>query len=294
MIGHKKQQTFFRQAFLSGQLSHAYLLTGPEGIGKKLFAKEFAKGLLCPHKRFFAQCDCPSCLQVGNNSHPDYYVYEEKADLNIESVRQIAENASMSTYSGGWRAVIIDNVHILCQADASAANALLKTIEEPGINTVCLLVTHKLDRVLPTIQSRCVNVRFDPLSDNELLAVLKSKGIEPGTVLPYAAGSVSGAMALSAIDAGGLMSSLDSGDLGKLGMQILGMTDKDKFAAAMSAMQGYFLERYKCTRNPDIAMLLQYMDGVVKNLTYNVNMPLVLLDFYVKLADTLSFAGAAR
>jgi len=298
MIGHNKQQTFFKQAYMSGQLSHAYLLTGPEGVGKKLFAKTFAKGLLCEHKSFFTNCECTACKQAENNMHPDYHIYEdkeedsrdEKSNLCIESVRQIAEDLTISAFSGGWRTVIIDNVHVLCLADASAANALLKTLEEPGINTVFLLITHKLDKILPTIRSRCVNMPFEPLLDCELAVVLKNRGIEPDPILPYAAGSMSMALALTDIDVNELVSSLVDKSLDKLGRQILAMNDKNTFFAAVSVIQGYFLKIYKYTLNSEIAAFLQYMGNVLKNLAYNVNMPLLLLDFYVKLTDTITSA----
>ncbi|MDR0454764.1 MAG: DNA polymerase III subunit delta' [Deferribacteraceae bacterium] len=299
MTGHKKQQIFFRQAFKSEQLSHAYMLTGQEGIGKKIFAKAFAKGLLCPHERFFEQCDCPSCKQAENGSHPDFHVYEEKdgkweekSNLKIEGIRQISENAAMS--AKGWRIFIIDNVHILCLADAGAASALLKTIEEPGINTVFLLITHRPDKVLSTIQSRCVNVFFDPLHDSELASVLKSKRVEPDFPLPYAAGSVSTALTLLDIDVQGLLSSLNYKNFDKLGMQILAMSDKNKFTAAVSVIQSWFLSIYKRTLNPEIAVFLQYTGAVLKNLTYNVNMQLLLLDFYIKLTNSLALAEAEK
>ena len=296
MTGHKNQQSFFKQSFDRGRLSHAYLLTGPEGVGKKLFAKEFAKGLLCPNNSFFEQCGCNSCKQADEGVHPDYHVYEKDEEIDVDNVRRISEFTSKTAFGGGWRVVIIDNAHLLSDRRAESANALLKVLEEPGIDTVFFLVSHQLNRVLPTVKSRCVNVQFDPLSDAELAAILKNKDIAPEPLLPYAAGSVAMALTLEEIGVNKLLTSLERGEFENLGMQIFALNDTKKLSAAIHVTRSYYLSIYKRTLDPDIAVFLQYLDDTFRNINtvVNINISLVLLDFYIKLTRSIDAAGALK
>ncbi|MDR2884038.1 MAG: AAA family ATPase [Deferribacteraceae bacterium] len=289
LIGHIKQQHFFRQTIAASQLSHAYILHGTQGIGKKQFAIELARGLLCPERKIFKPCDCPSCTQVIERAHPDFYLFDDKEGLSIENVRNVSEISGTTPYSSKYKVIIFDNVHIMCQASAAAANALLKTLEEPGDNTIFLLVTHKLDRVLPTIQSRSLKVNFDPLADKELGQVLatidSSKDWKP--TIKYAQGSVANAVALSDLPIERLIQCIDKRDLAGFGTIFLALSDKDTLIPVIGLIQSWFLSKYKGNLKPEYALFIQYMNKVIKNLDYNVNMPLVLFDFFTKLEEVV-------
>lgn len=282
IIGHHAQQKLFRQALAAKKLSHAYILSGPEGVGKKQFAKEFGRGLLCHERRMFAECDCPSCRQVSENTHPDFYLFDTSESLKIESVRQIAEISDMTTYSGGWKVVIFDNAHILCHGQAEAANALLKTLEEPGQNTVFFLITHRLGRILPTIQSRSVVVNFEALDERSVKQILTLIGKPAGEGLEFSSGSVSRALIMQEIDAAALKYALDEKNAGLLANIIFKSTNKEHFAAVLSVIRQHMLNRYKIDSDPRTMVFIQYVDQALKNLDYNINMSLAVLDAFVK------------
>lgn len=282
MKGHKKQLAFFETAVKSGRLSHAYILEGIEGTGKKLFAKELARSLLCEKNRFFEECSCLACKQINEGVHPDVHIFENKEDLNIETVRSLPIITESSSYSGKWKIVIFDNVHVLSAAGADAANALLKTLEEPGENTVFFLITHKLQRVIPTILSRCQLIQFDPLSNEELTEII-GENIS-AEILKYSCGSVLKAQKLEAIKIVDIIKALDDKNTHALGTLLLGINNKDYFTELIDIFQIYCTDMYKSNQAPEIAFFIDYLITLRMQIDYNVNMQVILLDFFVKLS----------
>jgi DNA polymerase-3 subunit delta' len=138
LIGHQKQRDFLESKFKAQQLSHAYLFTGAEGIGKKMFAKEFAELIGC--------------------KFPDLMIAEAKnSELVIAKVREIQNFLTYRAYNGGFKAVIVDDAHLMNQ---EAQSCFLKTLEEPRGNTILFLISSKPDLLLPTIFSRCQTIKF--------------------------------------------------------------------------------------------------------------------------------------
>jgi DNA polymerase-3 subunit delta' len=284
--GHRKQRQFFTNAASSGGLSHAYILHGPEGIGKKYFAKEFARGLLCEEGRFFEECGCSACRQVEGGAHPDYYLFENKEDLKIERVRDVAEISGTTSFAGKWKIIIFDDAHVLCNAGADAANALLKTLEEPGKDTIFFLITHRMDRILPTIQSRCLHVCFDGLTDEELYSILDWLG-QPKDAVPYAEGSVTAALKMAELNIPGLRSALDKGDKEGIGRIILAVNDKEKLQLVVGYAIRYFIDRYRRAGNAKTVALIQYLTQFLRELDYNVNLNLAVLSAFVAIAEAM-------
>lgn len=143
-------------------LPHALLFHGQRGIGKRLFAEQFAQALLCqqPQSDFSACGHCASCHLIQQHSHPDYLLIEPEVDegnarklqqIKVDAVREILAFAQLSSHQGGRRIIVIDPAESL---NTQAANALLKVLEEPTANVVFLLISHHHDRLLPTILSR--------------------------------------------------------------------------------------------------------------------------------------------
>jgi DNA polymerase-3 subunit delta' len=165
------QWTQLSRAFAAKQLAHAYLLSGCEGLGKSLFADSFARYALC--MRPIAQhqaagltdtavaCgNCNNCLKCGAGNHPDILTIEpEKGSKNIkiDQIRWLSEFVIRCSHSGGAKVVIIQGAHLL---NANAANALLKTLEEPNDNTHVFLVSDHPGRLVATIRSRCQKLAF--------------------------------------------------------------------------------------------------------------------------------------
>ncbi len=201
--GHDAARESFQRAFTLGRLGQAYLLVGPEGIGKRLFAVELAKALLCEHPPSpLSACDqCPSCAQVEAGTHPDVFFAftpPDKHELPIETMREFCAQVAMKPSRGSRK------VGIVVDADdfnPSSANIFLKTLEEPPPGSLLLLLATSLDRQLPTILSRCQAVHFATLRTADMRMVLKDQGVEPDAqidrLVRLGAGSVSQALALN-------------------------------------------------------------------------------------------------
>lgn len=152
------------------RLPHALLLTGPAGLGKRHFADCFSRAMLCdsPLQDGSACGACRGCLLLEAGSHPDYLRVEPEEEgkgIGIDKVRDLAGFQSLKSQYGRQRVVQLQPADRL---NISAANALLKTLEEPAGDTVLLLVTDRPSSLLPTIRSRCQQVIFRPVSDTDL------------------------------------------------------------------------------------------------------------------------------
>ena len=144
-------------ALQAERVVHGLLLHGPRGIGKQWLAWHYAARLLCREARDeqFACGHCPGCALRIAGHHPDavlIQVPEDKQSIGIEQIRELSVQLQQSAHRAGWRAVIIEPAEAMTIA---AANALLKTLEEPGARIVLILVAHQLERVPATIRSRC-------------------------------------------------------------------------------------------------------------------------------------------
>lgn len=156
---HPWQQLLWQQLSSRAQQAHAYLLHGAEGSGKRDFAGFFAHFLLCQQPRATGACgQCKGCLLIAAGSHPDLFVLEpsaEKKTVGVDDVRQLIEFVNKTAQMGGRKVILIAEPPIE-DMTLAASNALLKSLEEPAGNTVMLLVSHQMSRLLPTIKSRCV------------------------------------------------------------------------------------------------------------------------------------------
>jgi len=157
------------RALASDQLAHAYLLSGSEGLGKLLFAEAFARYALCSspvsvgtnERGDAVACGvCGNCLKGGGGNHPDILRIgpeEGSKNIKVDQIRHLSEFVIRSSHAGGVKMAIILDAHLL---NANAANALLKTLEEPNRNTHVLLVSDHPGRLVATIRSRCQKLGF--------------------------------------------------------------------------------------------------------------------------------------
>lgn len=199
-------------------MHHAWLLAGPRGVGKASFARAAAErvlaeaaGPLMATPGLEVPEDHPIGRLVAAESHPDFRLLErlenEKTgnlarNISVGQVRELGELFAMTPALSPWRAVVIDSVDDL---EASAANALLKMLEEPPANSLFLLVSHVPGRLLPTIRSRCRRLDFRPLADDAMTAALKCElpglgAAERAQLVPMARGSVGRALAYASLD----------------------------------------------------------------------------------------------
>lgn len=169
ILGHKKQIEQLKNAVKNNRVPHAYLFSGPDGIGKKKIAEEFIKFLNCADQdrvNILSCENCNSCLRIQNENQPDYfYITDQDGSIKIEQVRNLASSLSFKNVITKYKCVIINNCELIT---AEGANSLLKIIEEPGENVMFFLITSNENRVLPTIRSRAQKINFQQLSPIEL------------------------------------------------------------------------------------------------------------------------------
>lgn len=179
LIGNHSQKELLTNMIQVGKISHSYLFIGPSGVGKTLFAKEFAKMLLCLNQDKPCQT-CKSCLEFENENHPDFYLLSAETSIKIEQVRQMQSKILEKPIISNRKVYVIKDADTMTK---EAQNCLLKTLEEPPNYVTIILIGANESMFLTTIKSRCTKIAFQGIPDEELLAFLKTQqGFE--TILP--------------------------------------------------------------------------------------------------------------
>ena len=175
-------------------MPHALLLCGPAGLGKRAFARRFVHGLLCERAAQGEPCGaCRSCLLLAAGSHPDLVGLTfglrkdgvQRSEIVVEQIRELSARLAMSSQFGGWQVALIDPADAM---NAAAANALLKTLEEPSAQTVLILLADAPWRLAQTIRSRCQRIEFQLPVSAEALAWLQAEGVADAAAALAAAG----------------------------------------------------------------------------------------------------------
>jgi len=203
--GHEAQIAGLQRSYAAGRLAHAYLFVGPEGVGKQRVALALAKALLCRHRdadALDACTDCSSCRRFQAGSHPDFNLLalpEDRHELPIDMVRELTRWIGLKPADADRKVAVVDDAHTMSMP---AANSFLKTLEEPPPGSVLILVAVEADQLLPTILSRCQVLRFGPLAEGDLMAVLSALPVQmdpkmAARVVRAADGSVSAALRLA-------------------------------------------------------------------------------------------------
>jgi DNA polymerase-3 subunit delta' len=226
LFGQSKAEDAFLDAFNTGRMHHAWLITGPRGVGKATLAWRIARFLLSQpvgdhDAGLFGDAPAaPTSLEIGHDT-PVYRrsaqlaeprlclirrAYDAKkgrhtAQISVEEVRKLGAFFHMSAADGGRRVVIVDSAD---EMNVSSANALLKMLEEPPKNAVLLLVSHQPSRLLPTIRSRCRELRLGPLGGQDVRQALDAAGFDAAdqsdALAELSAGSVGEALRLTNLD----------------------------------------------------------------------------------------------
>jgi DNA polymerase III subunit delta' len=173
VIGHEWALGLLERGITSGHLHHAYLFSGPSQVGKTTVALAFAQALSCETGAGSPCGVCRTCQRIAQGRFPDVQtVVAGKSTIQIEQIRALQTDASLSPLEGRYRIFIIPEIE---RASAPAANALLKTLEEPPPHVILLLTSTRRDQVLPTVLSRCQIVALRPLPAEQIQATLETR-----------------------------------------------------------------------------------------------------------------------
>lgn len=293
MIGHDDAEKAFLEAWQGGRLHHAWLLAGPQGMGKGAFAARAAR-FLVTHGRagdgkdisLDDPGDAAAARLVGAGNHPEIiHLARQMKDkskelarnITIDQVRGVIRRLHLSLSLGDWRVIIVDAVDDL---ETDGANALLKTLEEPPAKTLFLLVSHSPGRLLPTIRSRCRILRFQPVERDVMASWLHDQRpmLDAAEVRAVAAasGGVPG-KALSLIDSDvaamekKLLAIASSGDPGNrlreaLAREVGGSGNRARLELVIDIVPGLLARLARERPIADIAPVLAQWDQVQRTM----------------------------
>ncbi len=175
LVGHSKPLNTLQGALTNQRLHHAYLFVGPEGVGKRTVAIALAKAIHCSNSAGDFCGECIHCASIVDGNHADVRIIEPlagKKEISIRQVRDLERDLRYRSFTGKRKIAVIDPAALM---NASAQNALLKTLEEPPDNSLMILVTPNAGALLPTLRSRCLRLSFAPLPRTEVVGFLRAK-----------------------------------------------------------------------------------------------------------------------
>ena len=186
IIGNEKEKKNLQTIIESDKIGHSYLFVGPEGIGKKLIAKEFAKKILCLNEN--KGCNtCNSCIEFEGDNNPDYKeIFPDGKNIKIDQIREFQKKVYEKPVISQKKVYIIDDSDLMTK---EAQNCLLKTLEEPPQYIVIILIATDEDKLLNTIKSRCTKMVFSKLKVEELKRYLDDRVVQE-EILKRANGSI--------------------------------------------------------------------------------------------------------
>ena len=262
--GQDRAVEAFTNAWKSRRLHHGWLLAGPKGVGKATFAKAAATRVLAEAAGpslalpgLEVPSDHPMARLLAAGSHPDFRLLERlerptgglARNISVDQVRSLGALLAVTPSMSPWRAIVIDAADDL---EASAANALLKMLEEPPANTLFFLVSHAPGRLLPTIRSRCRRLDFARLSDDAMTSLLtrslpETNSAEIARLTEFANGSIGRALAIAELDLAPLESEAlailrqgdaDNGKRSKLASALGPKGASERYAAFLELVPG--------------------------------------------------------
>jgi DNA polymerase III subunit delta' len=199
LVGHESNLALLERTVREGRPAHAYLFTGPDGIGKKLVAVKLACLLNCVAPGEDPDGSCHVCRRIIAEKHPDVTIERpEKGMIRIDRIRDLQAFFKYAPVEGRHRVTIIDDAHLM---NRSAQNALLKTLEEPPPGRILILISARPSILLPTVRSRSRRMRFNPIPFSPLEELLEQKGLpveKARTLAAMSSGSVARALEMAA------------------------------------------------------------------------------------------------
>ncbi len=171
LVGNEKVKEYLNSTIENKNISHSFIFVGKPGIGKKQFAHQYAEMIMCLQD---GKCDgnsikCDSCIKFEGNANPDYAeITPDGKTLKIEQIRNLQARIVEKPITSRRKVYVIDDADLMSE---ESQNCLLKTLEEPPEYAVIILIVSNESRILPTIKSRCVIIKFQPLTSKEIKQV---------------------------------------------------------------------------------------------------------------------------
>jgi DNA polymerase-3 subunit delta' len=177
LFGQEKAKRLISRSLTADRVPHAYIFKGPEGVGKKMFARGVAAAVNCRNDKIIGACGiCSSCKKFRSMNHPDFLVVSpDKGMIKIDQIRRLTRELSYPPYESLMRVVVLEDVQTMRR---EAANSLLKTLEEPPENNLLILIAEASQEILATLSSRCQVIPFSQLSLDDTATILVQQGID--------------------------------------------------------------------------------------------------------------------
>ena len=280
IIGQESIKKHLQTAIKTGNLSHAYIINGEYGSGRQTIASALAKTLQCQSKTDDTDaCGvCTSCKQAESHNHPDIkYITHDKTSISVNDIReQLNNDISIKPYSSEYKIYIIPDANKMTE---QAQNALLKTIEEPPVYAIIILLTENCDSLLPTIRSRCVTLTMNPVDKDKICTYLENKfQLEPEQAqiaANYCQGNIGKAIRFA--------SSSDFIEMKNQVLKLLKNLDSMDIASIIDTIKEFSTHKNDINDYLDL-MLLWYRDVLMFKVTKDANL-LLYSDEYSAISE---------
>ena len=289
IIGNEKIKEILKSATKADNVLHSYLFVGTNGIGKRLFAKEFAQMMLCESKEKKPCKTCKSCLEFQGESHPDFLQIEpeDEKTIKIEQIRYLQEKIAEKPVTSTKKVYIINNCDTMTR---EAANSLLKTLEEPPAYAILILITNNESKLLVTIKSRCTKVAFKLLSEAEIKEYFaRQKDKISDNMVKQCEGSIGIALKLKEDQekyekAEEVISNLEKMDITQIwrNAEIL-YQSKEKIIDLLNYMNVIFLEKLRTKQDMKYTKAVSIVEETKKRITANANYDMSIDNLLLKL-----------
>lgn len=174
VVGQDAQMELFLKTADKGMLAHSFIITGPDGVGKSVFARFMASYILCTSKN--KPCGvCSNCIRVKNKNHPDVIEIAPKNSIGVDDIRGLSEKINTKPYEGDRKVVIIKGADFIT---IQGQNAFLKTLEEPPLDTTIIMLAENINLILDTIKSRCQIYKLNRIPIEKVKNYLISINVE--------------------------------------------------------------------------------------------------------------------
>lgn len=280
IIGQESIKKHLQTAIKTGNLSHAYIINGEYGSGRQTIASALAKTIQCQSKTDDTDaCGvCTSCKQAESHNHPDIkYITHDKTSISVNDIReQLNNDISIIPYSSEYKIYIIPDANKMTE---QAQNALLKTIEEPPVYAIIILLTENCDSLLPTIRSRCVTLTMNPVEKDKICTYLENKfQLEPEQAqiaANYCQGNIGKAIRFA--------SSSDFIEMKNQVLKLLKNLDSMDIASIIDTIKEFSTHKNDINDYLDL-MLLWYRDVLMFKVTKDANL-LLYSDEYSAISE---------